>query len=123
MQFTQPILAAAWARFAVIFPQWDLQAAYKLMESFLMQTGRLRDGDDRQWYVIEQEWQGLEKAEDERVQFIQYSGGASNLGTLPIYNVPTGGQVYIPLRRGLSARTRSGRRVPRPVSVRRRRYF
>lgn len=108
MVFTQSILAAAWARFAVIFPYWDLQAAYRLMEIFLTQTGRLQDGDTRQWYVIEQDWQGLEKQEDERVQFVEYAGIPGNLGTLPVY---PGGRGHVSL---------TPRRAPR---IRGRQYF
>lgn len=98
MVFTQTILAAAWARFAVIFPYWDLGAAYSLMERFLQQTGRLQDGDERQWYVIEQDWQGLEKQEDERVQFIQYAGVPGGMGSLPAYSVTGGSTIHLPVR-------------------------
>jgi hypothetical protein len=99
MQFTEPVLAAAWARFAVIFPSWDLKAAYALMESFLKQTGRLREGDMRQWYVIEQGWQALETAEERRTQYIEYAGIPANpLGRLPVYDVSSGSAMYIPLR-------------------------
>lgn len=97
MVFTQPILAATWARFAVIFPYWDLKAAYRLMESFLQQTGRLQDGDTRQWYTVEQDWQGLEKQEDERVQLVQYAGLPGSLGSLPMFNV-RGPTAYLPIR-------------------------
>lgn len=97
MVFTQSILAAAWARFAVIFPYWDLQAAYRLMEIFLTQTGRLQDGDTRHWHTIEQDWQGLEKQEDERAQFVEYAGIPGNLGSLPIYNL-TSRSLDVPMR-------------------------
>jgi hypothetical protein len=114
MVFTLPILAAAWARFAVIFPQWDLKAAYRLMERFLQQTGRLQDDDRRAWYVIEQDWQGLEAQEDRKVQFIQYEGIGSNLGRLPVYDIASGGRGYIPLRSGIGVRAYTGRsRMPR----------
>jgi hypothetical protein len=82
MVFTEPILAAAWARFAQMFPYWDLQAAWKYMETFTRETERLQAGDDRDWWIIEQDWQALERDQPyELIPFIE-PGGYTQIGSL-----------------------------------------
>ncbi len=63
MRMTPQILAAGWARFTQLYPgwkTWDYQAAYDSMNLFLKQTGRMLEGDDRQWWRVEQQWQAME---------------------------------------------------------------
>lgn len=63
MRFTPQVLAATWARFSQLYPgwkKWDYRSAYDYMFNFLNQTGRLLEGDERQWWRVEQEWQQME---------------------------------------------------------------
>ena len=63
MRMTPQILAAGWARFTKLYPGWsysDYRSAYDSMYVFMQQTGRLIPGDDRQWFLTEQEWQEME---------------------------------------------------------------
>ena len=63
MQLTPQVLAAGWARFTQLYPgweKWDYRTAYDLMHILLGQTGRLLEGDDRQWWTVEREWQDME---------------------------------------------------------------
>lgn len=63
MRFTPQVLTAAWARFTRLFPGWkdsDYRSAYETMRSFLSQTGRILEGDGRQWWTVEREWQDME---------------------------------------------------------------
>lgn len=66
MVFTPQVLAATWARFTQLYPgwkNWDYRAAYDLMSTFLAQTGRMVEGDQRQWWTVEREWQEMEAAD------------------------------------------------------------
>ena len=63
MVFTLTMLAAAWARFSLLHPYWNNQYAWKLMLDFTKATGRFEEGDDRQWWLLEQEWKALERAQ------------------------------------------------------------
>ena len=63
MQMTPQVLTAGWARFTQLYPgwkKWDYRSAYDTMHTFLNQTGRLLEGDDRQWWTVEREWQEME---------------------------------------------------------------
>ena len=64
MKLKPEILVAAWARFTELYPgwkYWDYRAAYDLMLLFMTQTGRMIEGDGRQWWTVEQAWQEMEK--------------------------------------------------------------
>ena len=66
MRMTPQVLTAGWARFTQLYPgwkRWDYRAAYESMFMFLRQTGRLLEGDDRQWWTVEREWQAMEVPE------------------------------------------------------------
>lgn len=65
MILTYPIMVAAWARFNKVYPYRDSGAAYEYMETLLKQANRLRPEqgvNGTQWWVVEQEWQALERS-------------------------------------------------------------
>lgn len=66
MRMTPQVVTAGWARFTQIYPgwkEWDYRSAYETMFMFLRQTGRLLEGDDRQWWTVERGWQAMEVPE------------------------------------------------------------
>lgn len=74
MKFTPQVLTAGWARFSSLYPGWEAhqyRAAYDTMYMMAKQAGRLTEGDESQWWTVEQEWQAMEVPKFGYIPFAQ----------------------------------------------------
>jgi hypothetical protein len=111
MQFTPQIMVAAWARFTKIYPYRDNEAALRLMETFLTQSGRMQQGDQRQWWTVEQEWQAIE------------AQALSELSYIPFASPSQLGQDYERAQAAYYRARAAKKPIPIPYPLRRRREY